>query len=180
MQIDLRRLQRSVGITFVFVTHDQEVALTLSDRIAVMEGGDVLQVDTPSNLYERPVSRKVASFIGNMNFFDARVGQHANGQAILDVAGLGTLQVACQGDSRPEGAQICVAIRPERLKLHDAPPTGPNRAVQAAIKTTTYLGERSHHRVHIPGYDQPVSVSAQNTGRFTPDTAAQKKPVWVR
>ena len=73
MQLELRRLQRSVGITFVFVTHDQEEALTLSDRIAVMAGGKILQLDSPNRLYEAPRTREVESFIGNMNFFEARV-----------------------------------------------------------------------------------------------------------
>ncbi|NRB36628.1 MAG: ABC transporter ATP-binding protein, partial [Rhodobacteraceae bacterium] len=77
MQLELRALQRQIGITFVFVTHDQEEALTLSDRIAVMAGGKVLQVDTPAGLYETPKSRDVASFIGNMNFFRGTV--HRNG-----------------------------------------------------------------------------------------------------
>jgi ABC-type Fe3+/spermidine/putrescine transport system ATPase subunit len=69
MQLELRRLQRSVGITFVFVTHDQEEALTLSDRIAVMAGGKILQLDSPNRLYEEPRTREVAAFIGNMNFW---------------------------------------------------------------------------------------------------------------
>ena len=73
MQLELRALQRAVGITFVFVTHDQEEALTMSDRIAVMSKGRDLQIDTPARLYESPNSRDVASFIGNMNFFDGRV-----------------------------------------------------------------------------------------------------------
>ncbi|MEM7667841.1 MAG: ABC transporter ATP-binding protein, partial [Pseudomonadota bacterium] len=81
MQIELRALQRAVGITFVFVTHDQEEALTLSDRIAVMSGGEVLQMDTPHMLYERPSSREVASFIGTMNFFEGRIIDRANGHA---------------------------------------------------------------------------------------------------
>ena len=73
MQIELRQLQQQVGITFVFVTHDQEEALTLSDRIAVMSQGDVLEISTPGDLYESPRSRFVADFIGTMNFFDCTV-----------------------------------------------------------------------------------------------------------
>ncbi|MEO1471689.1 MAG: ATP-binding cassette domain-containing protein, partial [Pseudomonadota bacterium] len=83
MQIELRRLQRTVGITFVFVTHDQEEALALSDRIAVMAGGAVLQIDTPDGLYERPRTREVASFIGTMNFLEGRVLSRASGHARL-------------------------------------------------------------------------------------------------
>ncbi len=72
MQVELRALQRTVGITFVFVTHDQEEALTLSDRIAVMSGGKVLQIDTPDGLYQRPNCREVAEFIGTMNLIPPR------------------------------------------------------------------------------------------------------------
>ncbi len=84
MQLELRDLQKSVGITFVFVTHDQEEALTMSDRIAVMSKGRVLQVEAPTGLYERPNSRFVADFIGTMNFFDGRVRKSDNGAAIVD------------------------------------------------------------------------------------------------
>jgi len=89
MQLELRALQRSVGITFVFVTHDQEEALTMSDRIAVMSKGRDLQVDTPTLLYEAPKSREVAAFIGNMNFFDARVTAVDRGSATVDAGVLG-------------------------------------------------------------------------------------------
>ncbi len=81
MQLELRTLQRSVGITFIFVTHDQEEAMTLSDRIAVMSQGKVLQVASPKELYNRPVSVEVADFIGQMNFIDASVIDLKDGQA---------------------------------------------------------------------------------------------------
>ncbi|HEY7748451.1 MAG TPA: ATP-binding cassette domain-containing protein, partial [Aestuariivirgaceae bacterium] len=85
MQIELRALQRSVGITFVFVTHDQEEALTLSDRIAVMSKGKTLQIDNATRLYEAPNCREVADFIGSMNFFDGAIKGIDNGHAIVDV-----------------------------------------------------------------------------------------------
>ncbi len=94
MQLELRDLQKSVGITFVFVTHDQEEALTMSDRIAVMSDGKVLQVSSPTGLYERPESRFVADFICNMNFFDGRVRKSANGSAIVDAGSLGEVEAA--------------------------------------------------------------------------------------
>ena len=97
MQTELRNFQRSVGITFVFVTRDQEEASTLSDRIAVMSRDRVLQVDTPSGLYEAPTSRSVASFIDAMNFFEARVRGRANGHAELEVEALGRLELPVNG-----------------------------------------------------------------------------------
>lgn len=179
MQIELRRLQQSLGITFVFVTHDQEEALTLSDRIAVMSGGEVLQVDSPSGLYERPRSREVASFIGNMNFLDARVTGRNNGHATLDVAGLGTLEVPTAGTTLSEGDSTCIALRPEKLQLHHSTPPSGTYAVEGALKMTTYLGERSHFHVALPGVDKPLSISAPNTTTAARQPAAEGQPVWL-
>jgi ABC-type Fe3+/spermidine/putrescine transport system ATPase subunit len=102
MQIELRQLQRSVGITFVFVTHDQEEALALSDRIAVMAKGRALQIDTAARLYEAPNCRQVAGFIGSMNFFDGSVKSLENAQAIIDAGAHGALQVAMANEASHE------------------------------------------------------------------------------
>ena len=179
MQIELRRLQRSVGITFVFVTHDQEEALTLSDRIAVMEGGEVLQVGTPTDLYERPVSRKVASFIGNMNFLRGRVTGRVNGHAHLDVEALGRLSVPAEATGLPAGSDVCVAIRPERLVLSETPPPTGVAAVAGSVERTTYLGERCHHLVRLDGQDTRVAVSAPNARSYQPRSPDQPQPVWI-
>lgn len=179
MQMELRRLQRSIGITFVFVTHDQEEALTLSDRIAVMAGGEVLQVDTPATLYERPRTRDVASFIGNMNFLDARVTGRVNGNAQLDVQGIGPLHVPTQGTTLTEGDTVCVAIRPEKLTLHDSAPTGSQQTLQGAIELTTYLGERSHFHVRVPGCEATIAISSQNSQMYQPKDNAEGRPVWM-
>ncbi|MCC5975126.1 MAG: ABC transporter ATP-binding protein, partial [Rubellimicrobium sp.] len=141
MQVELRALQRSVGITFVLVTHDQEEALTLSDRIAVMADGKVLQVDTPDGLYERPRTRLVASFVGNMNFLPARMTDRQNGHLVLDVAGLGACSVG--EDRLPDsGTQnLCVAIRPEKIALHLSPPENGAPAIEGKVADRVYLGE---------------------------------------
>jgi spermidine/putrescine transport system ATP-binding protein/putrescine transport system ATP-binding protein len=172
MQIELRQLQREVGITFIFVTHDQEEALSMSDRIAVMEKGRVLQVADPKTLYEAPATRAVADFIGTMNFFAGRVATIASGAATVETPALKHLCVAL----RPEvhfvvGAQVLVAIRPEKLTLSREPPAGlsvPGRLIAGA-----YLGDRSQFQVKIEGAPDPVIVSMQNTAtdagqRFEP------------
>ena len=97
MQIELRQLQRSVGITFIFVTHDQEEALTMSDRIAVMSRGKVLQIDSAERLYEAPNCREVADFIGSMNFIDGELREIAQGYGIVDAGPLGLLRVKFEG-----------------------------------------------------------------------------------
>ncbi|MGF1444823.1 MAG: ABC transporter ATP-binding protein [Pikeienuella sp.] len=178
MQLELRRLQRSVGITFVFVTHDQEEALALSDRIAVMADGNVLQIDTPDRLYERPRTRDVASFIGTMNFLEARVLSRVNGHAKLGVEAIGEVELPATGAPMAAGDQVCVAIRPEKISLHRQAPTC-GRAIAGALETTSYLGERSHFQVRVPGCAELVSVSAQNADLSAFSALTEGAPVWL-
>ncbi|MEM7190264.1 MAG: ABC transporter ATP-binding protein [Pseudomonadota bacterium] len=179
MQLELRALQRTVGITFVFVTHDQEEALTLSDRIAVMSEGKVLQMDTPAGLYERPRTREVASFIGTMNFFDAQVRGQANGHVDLDVRGLGAMSVPTPEHNISDGAKLCVAIRPEKLLLSTEPKDDAGHSVNGRLENIAYLGERSHLFVKLPTADQPVAVSAQNHNSGWLSDADRGRPVWL-
>jgi len=179
MQLELRALQRTVGITFVFVTHDQEEALTLSDRIAVMSGGEVLQIDTPTGLYERPRTREVAKFIGTMNFFDADVVSAANGRSDLNVQGLGKISVPSEQLSTVGRSRVSVAIRPERFRLADAPVDGAGNVVQGKLSNAAYLGERSHFFVSVEGADQPVAVSSQNTAAHRFGDADRGRAVWL-
>ena len=179
MQLELRDLQRSVGITFVFVTHDQEEALTMSDRIAVMSKGRVLQVASPTGLYEQPNSQFVANFIGNMNFFNGRVEESDNGTAVIDAGPLGAIETELDDESPGVGADVVVAIRPEKLKLHfEAPGEGAN-IVEGRIGPVAYLGERSHFHVLLPGSEQPVAVAVQNMERSVEGLAATDQPIWL-
>ena len=179
MQLELRALQKSVGITFVFVTHDQEEALVMSDRVAVMSKGRVLQVASPNGLYERPNSRFVADFIGTMNFFDGRVRKSASGIDIIDAGPLGEVEAATEGNRPGVGTDVVLAIRPEKLKLHfEAPAEGAN-IVKGRMGPTAYLGDRSHYHVFLPGRDLPVSVAVQNKGRSATGLAATDQPVWL-
>jgi spermidine/putrescine ABC transporter ATP-binding subunit len=183
MQFELRALQRSVGITFFFVTHDQEEALTLSDRVAVMSKGRVLQVESPTGLYERPNSRFVADFIGNMNFFDGRVRKSDNGIAIVDAGPLGTIEAAAEaavdGKAPGTGADVLVAIRPEKLKLtFEAPGEGAN-IVEGRMGPAAYLGDRSHIHVFLPGREQAVAVAVQNIERSAAEPDTSDQPVWL-
>ncbi len=179
MQLELRALQKSVGITFVFVTHDQEEALTLSDRIAVMARGKVLQVETPTGLYERPNCRFVANFIGTMNFFDGRL-QSSNGDiAIVDAGPLGTVEAKVNGADRGAGENVMVAIRPEKLALHLQRPDDATNVVEARMGPAAYLGDRSHYHVFLEGRDQPVAVAVQNIKGPSANANAPDQPVWL-
>ena len=179
MQLELRALQRTVGITFVFVTHDQEEALTLSDRIAVMSQGKVLQMDTPAWLYERPRTREVASFIGTMNFFDAQVRGQTNGKATLDVRGLGAMTVPTPDQGLGDGARLSVAIRPEKLLISAEPPEGDINSVEGRLENIAYLGERSHLFVNLPETQHPIAVSAQNHFPGWFGESDRGRPVWL-
>ncbi len=177
MQLELRELQKTVGITFVFVTHDQEEALTLSDRIAVMSNGRTLQVDTPTQLYENPVNREVASFIGTMNLFDGTVMSITDGNAEIDVKGLGKVVTKNTASNLKPGQTVCIAVRPEKLTLTEVEPVGENQA-RGQLDNSAYLGERSHYYVSIEGVSQPVAVSALNRQRVE-GRAEKKRPVWL-
>ncbi len=178
MQLELRDLQKSVGITFVFVTHDQEEALTLSDRIAVMSNAKVHQVDSPTGLYEHPNSRLVADFIGTMNFFDGRVQESAAGSTVIEAKFLGSIEAVTGNEAHGVGDDVLVAIRPEKLKLHfEAPGEGAN-VVQGSMGPAAYLGDRSHFHVFLPEREKPVAVVVQNMDSSAAQ-AAPDQPVWL-
>lgn len=155
MQLELKELQREVGITFVFVTHDQEEALTMSDRIAVMHEGKVLQVDTPEEIYERPVNRFVADFIGRTNLLEGTVESPAtvclaNGARIPASSTL------------PAGTAVAVSLRPERAQLHRrgaAPENSPS--VDGRLEGVTYLGNALVYTVALDW--MTVEVRAENS-----------------
>ena len=180
MQLELRALQRSVGITFVFVTHDQEEALTLSDRIAVMAAGRVLQVDSPVGLYERPNSSFVAGFIGTTNLFHGRVQTGEDDIAVVDAGPLGTVRPGSDTETTETGGDVVVAIRPEKLELHLAAPFDRANVVEGRLGSAAYLGDRSHFHVRLPGRQEPVAVAVQNTeAPMAADPAAIDQPVWL-
>jgi spermidine/putrescine ABC transporter ATP-binding subunit len=179
MQLELRALQQSLGITFVFVTHDQEEALTLSDRVAVMSQGRILQMATPEEIYQRPVSVEVADFIGQMNFVDARVIELDNGNAVLDTAGLGRIRARVRAEHVQKGAKIIVAMRPEKLRLSKECPSGTKNSVQGVIKNTTYLGDRRHYYVAVQGCDKPLAVATQEVQESGNQSFEQDGPIWL-
>ena len=176
MQMELRRLQRQVGITFVLVTHDQEEALILSDRVAVMFEGAIVQLATPQTLYARPASRQVAEFIGVMNFLPAR----ACGEGAVDVAGLGRAEIAAE--QAPEGlggGELDAGMRPETLSLllDGAETTG--RVADGRIEDRAYYGDMTYYEVSLPGAPRPLTVSMKNLmGREVLERGAAARLAW--
>jgi spermidine/putrescine transport system ATP-binding protein len=164
LQEDLAKLQREVGITFVYVTHDQEEALTMSDRLAVMQAGRVAQVATPVEVYEHPASAYVADFLGIANLLDAsREGGHDGrcrvrlGEFLLDACGDG-----------PHGP-VKLLIRPERVEVSARGASGPN-CLPAMVERLVYVGATTRVHVRLPG-GEAVQALRTNTGEI-PDWPA--------
>lgn len=140
MQFELKRIQREVGITFIYVTHDQEEALTMSDRIAVMNNGNVEQIGSPTEIYDRPATVFVASFIGQANLWPGRQTGRTN-RDFVEVDVLGTTLKAKPGDTTIEpGGHATLMIRPERVRVSMEVPTGDVATVPATVKELTFQG----------------------------------------
>jgi len=139
MQFELKRIQREVGITFIYVTHDQEEALTMSDRIAVMNAGNVEQIGTPTEIYDRPATVFVASFIGQANLWPG-IQNRVDGD-LAELSVLGTTLRAKPGDTKIEpGGHATLMVRPERVRVSVEPPTGDVATVAATVTDLTFQG----------------------------------------
>jgi spermidine/putrescine transport system ATP-binding protein len=159
MQMELKRIQREVGITFVYVTHDQGEALTMSDRIAVMNGGVVEQLGTPAEIYERPATRFVAGFIGTSNMLTGTVELTAGAGSRVR---LGCGQHVLVGSPLPDGLAVDLTVRPEKIRIGlSEPDPGPCR-IQGTVIETVYLGSTTHYTVDL-GDGTEIVVFQQNS-----------------
>lgn len=159
MRTELKTLQRETGITFIFVTHDQEEALTMSDRIAVMSAGRLQQLGAARDIYERPVNRFVADFIGETNLLDVRVQSVADGLATCQLANGFALESESV-DGIGVGAQVHMSIRPERMTLG---PQGPN-GWAGVVRETVFVGTDVQTIVRVAG-DLDLTVRTQNSAQ---------------
>ena len=158
MQLELKKLQREVGITFIFVTHDQEEALTMSDRIAVMEGGVALQVGNANDIYEHPTCRFVADFIGDTNFLVGTIGVQEPHQARVELAGGVSLWAHTPQPVR-QGQPVTVTVRPE--KMHIRPTATDVNVLTGRVSDIVYIGTDTHYGVTLSG-GQRIRVREQN------------------
>jgi spermidine/putrescine transport system ATP-binding protein len=162
MQLELKRIQREVGITFVYVTHDQEEALTMSDRLVVMNAGRIEQLGSPRELYEHPATRFVANFIGTSNILTGRLERRGDAWAL---SGLGPDERVLVTDAAqaPPGQEVELAVRPEKMVLrtgNDPPP--PDRcALRVKVTEVVYLGTSTQYRTVTDG-GTAVAVYRQN------------------
>jgi spermidine/putrescine transport system ATP-binding protein len=142
MQLELKALQEQVGITFVYVTHDQEEALTMSDGIAVMNQGKVLQIGTPVEIYERPCCRFVADFIGETNFLNGNTISRQGDKAVVSVPDLGIQVTGLAADGIETGNKVVISVRPEKLRTSLEPVPGLN-TFPARVVDTAYIGSET-------------------------------------
>ena len=175
LQIELKALQEEIGITFVYVTHDQEEALTMSDRLAVMSNGRVEQIGSPSDVYEEPTTTYVADFLGVSNLMDATVnGSDGQGRARVRIGEFDLF--AGQGDTDARG-EVKVVIRPERVHLEATGSTGENR-VPGMVERVVYVGSIMQVIVHLaPG--QTLQVWVQNQGEDLPYRQGESVSVFL-
>lgn len=169
MQLELKTLQQEVGITFVYVTHDQEEALTMSDRIAVMHQGRVLQVGTPTEIYERPSSRFVADFIGESNFLEGVVEQQ-DGRLATVLVDNRLRVVAESADHVQPGMKVTTAVRPEKIRLLPRPLAGENNAFPGQVEQVVYIGTATMFKIRLS--DNVVITVRQQNIISTPDQEA--------
>lgn len=179
MQIELVHLQQSVGITFVIVTHDQNEALSMADRVAVMNNGDVLQIAAPTELYEYPNCRFVADFIGKMNLFDGEVVGVKEQQVVVRAGPIasqvGDMTLPFENEAQGE---VGIAIRPEKVQLGKVEPKHEPIRLKATVNEVVYYGNESHVFLQT---DSGVKITAnmKNSSRNTHAGIVKDDELWV-
>jgi len=172
-QFELMNLQQSLGITFMIVTHDQDEAMVVADRIAVMREGEIAQVGRPAEVYEAPADRYVAGFIGDVNLFEGRVAISENGRVRL-LTGDGPIEAEGAG---PVGETAWVAVRPEKVTVHAEPQLGDN-VLAGRILDYGYLGDWTTYLVEVaPG--RTLRAAKANATRAVERPLGADDPVWL-
>ena len=177
-QFELMDLQQELGLTFVVVTHDQEEAMTMADRIAILDKGQVMQVATPSEIYEAPDSRFVAGFVGNVNLFEGTVTERAGDNARIAGSTGAVIDVENVGDATT-GSGVAFAVRPEKIRVSStAPAQGTPNVIGGEIYDLAYLGDMTVYHVKLSD-GQIVRASALNAARITEDPMTWNDRVWI-
>ena len=176
MRLELVRLQHSVGITFVIVTHDQDEALSMADRAAVMDHGVVRQIAPPSELYEHPNGRFVAGFIGKVNLLEANVAGVSGGRLAVEIGGMGRIEVPHDGAASSGG--VGIAVRPEKTRLSKEAPEGGRIALKGTVSDVAYYGNESHILLDTATGVQ-FTTTLQNEARRTDSTVLIGDDLWI-
>lgn len=176
-QFELMDLQQELGLTFVVVTHDQEEAMTMADRIAVMDKGKLIQVATPAEVYEAPNSLFVADFIGNVNHFEGLVERFSNGAATIAAAAGFT--VKAETEQATKGETVWFAIRPEKIRVSAKRPKPANiNAAEGEVWDIAYLGDMTVYHVRLDS-GKIIKASTLNAARTVEEPIGYEDRVWV-
>jgi spermidine/putrescine transport system ATP-binding protein len=178
MQIELKRIQRDVGITFIYVTHDQNEALTMSDRLAVMNDGRVEQVGGPQEIYEQPATRFVAGFIGTSNLLTGRVSRVSADDAVIEVSPDERIVLPLRQTASPgPGDEVELTVRPEKIVIAISPPGGNGCVLRGTVTEVVYLGTSTNFSVTTTtGAEMVVFQQNSASGR---SQAARGETVWL-
>ncbi|UWR22386.1 ABC transporter ATP-binding protein [Sulfitobacter sp. S190] len=177
-QFELMDIQETTGTTFVIVTHDQEEAMTVASRVAVMDEGRIIQVATPAEIYETPNSVYVADFIGDVNIIEGRAKPAGDGKYLLDWADTQQPLGATSDIAFSDGQTCHLAIRPEKITITKEAPEGADNAVQGKVLDIAYLGNLSTYHVELPG-GQIIKAQTANTRRISRRDITWEDPVWI-
>jgi len=162
MQLELRNLQRSIGITFIFVTHDQEEAMTMSDRVAVMNKGKILQISPPRDLYDNPKNLFVGDFIGQINFLDTQIVKIEGNNAKVLINKLGEHEIITSNNNLSQNESIVCAIRPETIIISKTNEKNSDICIKGSIVNTSFYGNMTYVYVNIEGLSKPIMVSTSD------------------
>ena len=159
MQIELRNLQKDLGITFIFVTHDQEEAMTMSDRVAVMNEGKILQISPPKELYNKPVNKFVSEFIGNINLLETSVINENDKTLTLDILNVAKQDFQKNNLNSKLSENIFVALRPEDISIKKEKIENTNINIKGIVKNVSFYGESTYFYVKVEGINKLLMVS---------------------
>jgi spermidine/putrescine transport system ATP-binding protein len=180
MQLELKRIQQEVGITFIYVTHDQEEAMTMSDRLAVMRHGRTEQIGAPEDVYERPATEFVAGFLGASNLLTGRMGAGAGTTTVVHLDTGSDVVVPTDSIPSDHDTSVLVGVRPEKLRIEGdegEAPSGMN-AVSGLLRMATYIGVSHQYKVEGPG-GRELTVYVQNLGaERAPQPGDKVRLVW--
>jgi putrescine transport system ATP-binding protein len=181
-QFELLNIQQRLGVTFIVVTHDQEEAMTLGQRLGVMNHGRIAQVGTPSDIYESPATRFVADFIGSVNMFEGQVSEEGADFVRIECNDLGCHVRAERAVNGARGATVWTAIRPEKINISRRPPGGAAGAVENAVRGTVreiaYMGDMSIYLVELAS-GKMLRVTLPNTTRRGERPIQRQESVWL-
>jgi putrescine transport system ATP-binding protein len=177
-QFELINLQEQLGVTFIVVTHDQEEAMTLASRIGVMDRGEIVQIGTPTSIYEYPSTRFIADFIGSVNMFEGQLIEDEPDHVRIQSGDLGGVIYVDHGISAAPGATVWAAIRPEKIEISRAAPAGVENAVRGVVKEIAYMGDVSVYLILIDS-GKTVRVTLPNVERHADDRISWDETVWL-